>query len=167
MYGMSKRQYEELGRDYSRQWGVTTVALRQGSFVPTSFERYGFGLLCGDVDDRDVSQAVLRALEATPAGGFDCFNIMADVPFTPTDARALHADAASVLERYYPGVGALVEARRLNLAELIDRRIIWSITKAKRELTYQPQYNFAGFLRALATGDTSYYPSAGVPWSGV
>jgi hypothetical protein len=74
---MSKRQYEKLGRDYSRQWGVTTVALRLGSFVPTSFERYGFGLLCGGVDDRDVSQAVLRALEATPAGGFDCFNIMA------------------------------------------------------------------------------------------
>src|SRR5262249_23947267 len=89
IYGMSKWMCENLARYSSRRWGITTVALRLGMFVPETFERYGFRLLFGGVDDRDVAQAVLRALTYTPADGFDYFDIMADVPFTAADARAL------------------------------------------------------------------------------
>ncbi len=167
VYGVSKRLCEELGRDYGRQWGVTTVALRLGMFVPESFERYGFRLLFGGVDDRDVAEAVLRALDYTPAGGFDAFNIMADVPFTPADASALHADAPAVLERYYPGVGALARTRGLNLSELMWGRTIWQVDRAKRVLGYQPHLNFDRFLQALEGGDTAYYPYAELPWWGV
>ena len=136
-------------------------------FVPETFERYGFRLLFGGVGDRDVAQAVLRALIYTPADGFDSFNIMADVPFTAADARALHTDPAAVLQRYYPGVNAIVQARWLNLFELVWGRTIWPVAKAKRVLDYQPQYNFDRFLRALAAGDTAYYPFAGLSWWGV
>jgi UDP-glucose 4-epimerase len=167
IYGMSKWLCENLGRYYSRRWGITTVALRLGMFVPETFERYGFRLLFGGVDDRDVARAVLRALMHTPAGGFDAFDIMAEVPFTEADARALHDDLAGTLERYYPGVQALIQERGLNLSELVWGRTIWPIAKAKRMLDYQPQYNFIGFLRALAAGDTAYYPFADLSWWGV
>jgi UDP-glucose 4-epimerase len=167
IYGMSKWLCEDLGRYYSRRWGITTVALRLGMFVPETFERYGFRLLFGGVDDRDVARAVLRALTHTPAGGFDAFDIMAEVPFTEADARALHDDLAGTLERYYPGVQALIQERGLNLSELVWGRTIWPIAKAKRMLDYQPQYNFDRFLRALAAGDTAYYPFAGLSWWGV
>ncbi len=71
IYGVSKRLCEELARDYGRRWGMRTVALRLGMFVPERFERYGFRLLFGGVDDRDVAQAVLRALAYAPPSGFD------------------------------------------------------------------------------------------------
>ena len=167
IYGISKRLCEELAGDYGRRWGVTTVALRLGMFVPESFERYAFRLLFGGVDDRDVAQAVVRSLAYAPPRGFDYFNIMAEAPFTAGDARALHDDPVAVLERYYPGVSDLAQSRGLNLKELIWGRTIWQVDKAKRLLGYQPQYNFDGFLRALESGDTAYYPFAGLPWWGV
>ncbi len=169
VYGMSKLLCEDMGRTYGRRWGVTTVALRLGMFVPEpNLERYGFRLLFGGVDDRDVAQAVVRALTHEPEnGGFDAFNVMADVPFTPADARALKADPAAVLERYFPGCTDLFQARALKPAELLWGRTLWSVEKGKRLLGYQPRYNFNGFLRALKDNDTNYYPFAGLPWWGV
>jgi UDP-glucose 4-epimerase len=84
VYGMSKLLCEDMGRYYSRSSGITTVALRLGMFVPETFERYGFRLLFGGVDDRDVAQAVLRALMYTPVEGFDAVNIIAEVPDVTT-----------------------------------------------------------------------------------
>ncbi len=169
VYGLSKHLCEEMGRCYGRRWGVTTVALRLGMFVPEpNLERYGFRLLFGGVDERDVAQAVLLVLSHAPErDGFDFFNIMGDVPFTPNDAHALMTDTASVLERYYPGSTELFRARGLNVAELVWGRTIWSVEKAIRLLGYQPRYNFEGFARALRDDDLDYYPSAGLPWWGV
>jgi UDP-glucose 4-epimerase len=167
VYGMSKRLCEEMAHYYTRSSGITTVPLRLGMFVPETFERYGFRLLFGGVDDRDVAQAVVRALTYKPDDGFDAFNIMAEAPFTAADARVLHADLARTLERHYPGVLALVQERELNLPELVWGRTIWSVDKAKRKLGYRPQYDFDGFLRALQAGETDYYPYAGLPWWGV
>lgn len=187
VYGLSKRLSEEMGAYYGRCWGITTVALRLGMFVPEpNLERYGFRLLFGGVDDRDVAQAVLLSLTyeprdastATPlwlsnsngnsSSGFDAFNIMADVPFTEADARPLRQDTLSVLERYYPGCTELFHSRDLeDPSKLIWGRTIWSVDKAKRLLGYHPQYNFDGFLRALQNNDADYYPFAGLPWWGV
>jgi UDP-glucose 4-epimerase len=136
-------------------------------FVPETFERYGFRLLFGGVDDRDVAQAVVRTLTYQPDDDFDAFNIMAEVPFTAADAHALHDDLPGTLERSYPGIHELVQERGLNLAELVWGRTIWSVDKAKRTLNYQPQYGFDGFLGRLQAGETNYYPFADLPWWGV
>ncbi len=168
VYGMSKWLCEDMGRFYSRRWGVTTVALRLGMFVPeASIERYGFRLLFGGVDDRDVAQAVLASLAHEAADGFDFFNIMADVPFTPADAPALQNNKREVLERHYPELGELLESRQWKLDEMVWGRTIWSVEKARRLLGYRPQYNFDGFLRALAAGDSEYYPVSDTAWWGV
>jgi hypothetical protein len=66
---MSKWLCEELARYHARRHQLPTVAPRLGMFVPETFERYGFRLLFGGVDDRDAAQAVLLALEHEPAGG--------------------------------------------------------------------------------------------------
>lgn len=168
-YGQSKHLCEEMGRYYARQWGITTVALRLGMFVPEpNLERYGFRLLFGGVDDRDVAQASLLALSHIPQqSGFDYFNIMADVPFTVNDTHALGTETPSVLERYYPGSTELFQARAINVSDQVWGRTIWSVEKAKRLLDYHPQYNFDGFVRAFRVNDKEYYPFAGLPWWGV
>lgn len=131
---------EDLGRYYSRRWGISTIALRLGMFVPETFERYGFRLLFGGVDDRDVAQAVMRALAHAPTGGFDAFNIMADVPFTQADAQSLHDDLAGMLERSFPGMLALIQQPGLNLSQLVWGQTIWPIAKDKRRLPAPVQF---------------------------
>lgn len=168
VYGMSKWMCEDMARYYSRRWSVNTVALRLGMFVPEgSLGRYGFRLLFGGVDDRDVAQAALLSLSHSPESGFDFFNIMADVPFSAADARALQQDTVAVVERYYPGTVALAQQHQLDMKALLWGRTIWPMEKAKRILGYQPQYNFDGFLRALGANDNDYYPYQGLPWWGV
>jgi UDP-glucose 4-epimerase len=167
VYGMSKCLCEHMGRYYARRWGISTVALRLGMFVPETFERYGFRLLFGGVDDRDVAQAVLLALDHDPAGGFDHFNVFADVPFGPEDAGALQEDPAAVLESHWPGCTELVRHLGLDLGELLWGRTIWMTEKAKRLLGYRPRYNFAEFLAAWRAGDTAHCPFAGLPRWGV
>jgi UDP-glucose 4-epimerase len=167
VYGMSKWLCEQLGRYYARHWGIGTVALRLGMFVPETFERYGFRLLFGGVDDRDVAQAVLLALEHDSAGSFDHFNVFADVPFTPEDAQALQEDPGAVLDRHWPGCTKLVHQRGLDLGELLWGRAMWSTDKARRLLGYRPRYNFTEFLAAWRADDATHYPFAGLPWWGV
>jgi UDP-glucose 4-epimerase len=167
VYGMSKLLAENMARYYASRWNIQTVALRLGMFVPETFERYGFRLLFGGVDDRDVAQAVLLALDHTPAGGFDAFNIFTDVPFSGRDAADLHNHPQSVLERYWPGTLELVREKHLDLDALLWGKLIWPPDKAKRFLGYQPRYTFTEFLEALRRDDPGHYPFAGLPHWGV
>ena len=168
VYGLSKKLCEEMGAMYGRRWGVTTVALRLGMFVPeSSVERYGFRLLFGGVDDRDVAQAALLALTHVPENGFDAFNVMSEVPFTSDDLKALRQSPLTVLEKHYPGLGELLVERGIDPLPLLWGRTAWSVEKAKRLLGYRPAYNFDGFVRALESGEADYYPYAGLPWWGV
>ena len=167
VYGMSKSLCEDLCRYYARRWGIATVSLRLGMFVPETFERYGFRLLFGGVDDRDVAQAVLLALAHRPERGFDAVNVFADVPFGPQDAEALHSAPDQVLERYWPGCRVLFAERGLDVSELIWGDLIWPPRKAKELLGYRPRYSFTEFLAALRANDRGHYPFAALPWWGV
>lgn len=167
IYGLSKKLCEELAEFYSRRHGVQTIAYRLGMFVPEDFVRYGFRLLKGGVDDRDVAQASLLALE-NESIRFDVFNIMAEVPFTPEEFAHLKREPAAVLEEHYPGVAELIADRGLDLDEMLTMWgfTYWSIEKAKRELRYQPEHNFSAFFPAFQKGDETYYPFANLPWWG-
>ena len=167
VYGLSKWLCEDMARYYARVEGIATVALRLGMFVPETFERYGFRLLFGGVDDRDVAQAVVLALEHEPEGGFEVVNVMADTPFGADDARELADDPAAVLERYWPGSTDVVRERRLALDELVWGWAVWPVEKAKRTLGYAPRYNFGEFLDAWRADRHEHYPFAELPQWGV
>lgn len=167
VYGMSKHVCETLARDAGRAWSISTVSLRLGMFVPETFERYGFRLLFGGVDDRDVAQAVRLALDHAPQEGFDAFNVFAEVPFGDDEAVELAKDPAPVVERHWPGTLALVEERNLDLDELIWGWAIYRPTRSLRVLGWQPRYEFGRFLEALRAGHRDFYPFEGQPRWGV
>ena len=167
VYGVSKVLAEELGRFYVRIGAMRVVALRFGMYVPATFEHYGFRLLFGGVDERDVARSVLLALEHAPPHGFDAFDIMADTPFVPEDARAMNDDPLAVIESYWPGSIELFEQRRVDARSFIWARFLWPVDKAKAELGYRPAWGFDTFLDALRTGDTARYPFLGLPHWGV
>lgn len=169
VYGMSKKLCEEMAAVYARKWEITTVALRLGMFVPESnIDKYGFRLLFGGVDDRDVAQAVSLSLTHEPVGGIDGFDIMAPLAFEPSDAKALHADPLAVLEQRFPGCNALFVEKGIDARPLIWGRTLWPVTKAMDVLGYRPQFGFDGYLNRLRSGDTeNYYPPKGLPWWGI
>ena len=167
VYGLTKVVAEQTARFFASVHGVDTVALRLGMFVPETFERYGFRLLFGGVDDRDVAQSVVRALDHRPQDGFAAFDIMADSGLTADDLPRLHTDLASVLDERWPGVTSVVEERGLDLAGLVWGRRLYPVDHAREVLGYQPQYDFAAFLDALRRDDPSHYPYAQEPWWGV
>ncbi|MDQ3862321.1 MAG: NAD(P)-dependent oxidoreductase [Actinomycetota bacterium] len=167
-YGLSKRLCEELAAFYCRRHGIRTVAFRLGMFVPESFVGYGFRLLKGGVDDRDVAQAFLLGLDDTSIT-FDAFNVMAEIPFSVEEFGEWSQDPEGFLEERYPGVAGLVEGQGADFGELVRMWgfTYWSIEKAKRTLGYAPRYNFPEFFEALKRGDRSHYPYENLPWWGV
>nr|MDP9487801.1 NAD(P)-dependent oxidoreductase [Actinomycetota bacterium] len=84
IYGYTKVAGEEMCRLYGREYGIPSVGLRYGMFVPEPFFRYGIRLLYGGVDARDVARAVMASLEALAAGRihWGAFNVESAVPFT-------------------------------------------------------------------------------------
>jgi len=166
LYGLTKVLSEDIARYHAAVGGISTVALRLGMFVPESFERYGFRLLFGGVDDRDVASSVVRALQHRPQDGFDAVDIMADSGLTEDDLPRLHTDPAAVLEERWPGTRALVEQRSLDLPSLLWGRRLYPIGHARSVLGYAPRYNFDGFLDALRRDDPGHYPYAQDRWWG-
>ncbi|MFD1734318.1 NAD-dependent epimerase/dehydratase family protein [Deinococcus malanensis] len=166
-YGLTKTLSEEIACFYARSHGIQTIAYRLGMFVPEDFLRYGFRLLKGGVDDRDVAQAFLLGL-ANDTVVCDAFNIMAEVPFTQEQWPSWREDPVAFLDSQYPGLSQLVTQKGGSLAELSTMwgHTYWSVMKAKAELGYQPQYNFPEFYAALKAGNDAHYPFANLPWWG-
>jgi nucleoside-diphosphate-sugar epimerase len=166
LYGLTKVVAEDTARFYAEAHQMTTVALRLGMFVPETFARYGFRLLFGGVDDRDVGEAAALALAHRAQNQFASFNIMADNALTPDDIEGLDADLASTLERLWPGTLDLVAERGAQLDDLIWGGALYLVDKARAELGYRPRYDFAAFLGAWRRGDTGHYPYAHRDWWG-
>lgn len=167
-YGLSKKLCEEMAQFYSRSHNIQTIAYRLGMFVPENFLRYGFRLLKGGVDDRDVAKAFLLGLE-NDAISFDAFNIMAEVPFSPDEFKRWRKEPTDLLEEHFPGASELMKRLGVNTEELLHMwgHTYWSIDKAKALLGYEPQYNFREFYAALKEGQDAHYPYANLPWWGV
>lgn len=167
-YGLSKRLCEELAAFYNRRHGIRTIAYRLGMFVPETFVRYGFRLLKGGVDDRDVAQALLLGIEDGMVS-FDAMNVMAEVPFSVEEFARFRREPEAVLEERFLGIRGLVEEHGEDLGALAREWgfAYWSSEKAGRVLGYAPRYNFPEFFEALSRGDRDYYPYENLPWWGV
>ena len=167
-YGFSKKLCEEIAAFHARRHGVRTIAYRLGMFVPETFVRYGFRLLKGGVDDRDVAQAFLLGLEDSTTT-FDAFNVMAAVPLSVEEFGRFGSEPEIVLEERFPGIRELVEQYGEDFGALAREWgfTYWSSERATRVLGYRPRYNFAEFFAALKEGDRTHYPYADLPWWGI
>jgi UDP-glucose 4-epimerase len=168
IYGLSKRLGENMAEYYYRTHGIKTISFRLGMFVPENFVRYGFRLLKGGVDDRDVASAFILALENKTIE-LDAFNIMSDVPFSQEDETELFLNPRNVIEKYYPGANGVFTKKGINVEEIMSiwGNTYWTIHRAKERLGFSPKYNFEGFLGALNEDNEDYYPYADLPWWGI
>ena len=162
IYGVTKLAAEGLSELFARKSRLPVVILRTSRFFPQNDDdpdirnRYSAEnaqaneLLHRRVDISDVVGAHLLALEKAPAIGFGRCIISATTPFSYGDLAELRKNAPAVVERLFPGAGALYAERGWQMFLALDR--VYVNERARRELGWQPRYDFAFLLDCLRDG---------------
>ena len=159
----TKTAAEDLCELIWRDHGLPCLILRTSRFFPEAddldtareaFEDLNLKvneLLYRRVDLEDVVGAHLLALERAPQIGFGRYVISATTPFAPDDLAGLRVDARAVVRRLFPDYEEVYARRGWTMFETIDR--VYVNERARRELGWEPSYDFRRALGLLAAGD--------------
>jgi UDP-glucose 4-epimerase len=172
IYGVTKAAAEDLCQLFHRNQKLACVVLRISRFFPepddepTARESYADEnlklneYLYRRVDIEDVVSAHLSAAERASSIGFGKFIISATTPFTMDDLVELRTDAPSVVWRKVPEYER--EYGRLNwkMVPVIDR--VYVNERARRELGWEPRYDFKFLIERLRLGQDIKSPLARV-----
>jgi len=170
IYGVTKTAAEDLCELVHRDHGLPVAILRTSRFFPEGDDRDAVReafddanlkvneLLYRRVDLADVVSAHRCALERAEAIGFGRYIISATTPFTQDDLLALHTDAPPVVARHVPEFPALYEQRGWRMFDAIER--VYVNAAARRDLGWEPRYDFAHALDRLAAGEEWRSPLA-------
>ena len=170
IYGVTKTAAEELCELFHRLHGLPCVVLRTSRFFPEVDDDASVRADYADdnvkaneylhrrVDLQDVVDAHLIALEKAAAIGFGRFIVTATTPFRPGDLAELRANAAGVVRRLFPEYEAEYARRGWRMFPGIDR--VYVNERARRELGWQPRYDFGRVLAALRAGEDHRSPLA-------
>ena len=162
IYSVTKLAAESLCELFHRKSGLPVLILRTSRFFPEDDDNaetrrlydtpnvQALELLYRRVDIADAVSAHLLAMEKAGTIGFGKYIISATTPFTPSHLAQLHTDASAVIRSLYPECEALFDARGWKLFSEIDR--VYVNERARRELGWEPTYDFTHVLRSLQNG---------------
>jgi UDP-glucose 4-epimerase len=170
IYGVTKTAAEDLCALFQRNEGLPCIALRTSRFFPEADDHAATRAAYADdnvkvnellhrrVDLADVVDAHLLALERAPRLGFARYVISATTPFAPEDRAELRTDAPAVASRRVPGWAEEYARRGWRMFPSIER--VYVNERARRELGWQPRYDFAAALARLRAGEDPRSPLA-------
>ncbi len=170
IYGVTKVAAEDVCELIHRDHGLACLILRTSRFFPEEDddpkvrERYEDAnvkineFLYRRVDIDDVVSAHVAALERAASIGFGRYIISATTPFVQKDVQELRANAPAVVERHVPGLRHIYSGRGWSMFPTIDR--VYINERARRELGWQPQYDFARAINQIAAGQDFRSPLA-------
>lgn len=162
IYGTTKLMAENLCELFFRERGLPVVVLRTSRFFPEDDDdpamRSAYPLdnaqanelLYRRLDIADAVSAHLLAVARAPEIGFGRYIVSATSPFEQSHLAALARDAAGVVRELYPDCAELYAARGWRLFPEIDR--VYVNDRARRELGWHPEFDFAHVLRSLREG---------------
>jgi UDP-glucose 4-epimerase len=162
IYGTTKLMAETLCELFFRERGLPVVVLRTSRFFPEDDDdpamRSAYPLdnaqanelLYRRLDIADAVSAHLLAVERAPKIGFARYIVSATSPFEPRHLAALADDAAAAVRELYPDCEKLYAARGWRLFPQIDR--VYVNERARRELGWRPEFDFAYVLDCLRGG---------------
>jgi UDP-glucose 4-epimerase len=163
IYGVTKVAAEELCELFHRNEGLACLILRTSRFFPEADDnpeiRRAYHdanikvneLLYRRVDVDDVVAAHMLALEKARAIRFGRYIISATTPFSREQLSGLRVDAPGVVERVVPRYAETYRRLGWSMFPTIDRVYVNDL--ARRELSWQPRYDFARALDHLDAGD--------------
>ncbi len=162
IYGVTKTAAEDLCLLFHRTHGLNCIILRTSRFFPEEDddklkrERYyeenakANEFLFRRVELEDVVGAHLAAAERAPQLGFGRYIISATTPFQPEDLAELNNCAPAVVQRRFPEYVELYERLGWAMFDRIDR--VYVNQAARKDLSWQPKYDFSYVLQCLKTG---------------
>ena len=170
IYGVTKAAAEDLCQLFHSNQGLPCVVLRTARFFPEEDldqavrEAYADDnikvteYLHRRVDLEDVVSAHLSAAAYAPAIGFGRYLISATTPFSPEDLPDLRRDAPLAARRRVPDYEAEYARRGWKMVPRIDR--VYVNERARRELGWQPRYDFRLLIDRLRAGEDVRSPLA-------
>jgi len=174
IYGVTKSAAEDLCQLFWRNQGLACVVLRTSRFFPEEDDsktvRDAFSdenvkaneYLYRRVDIEDVVSAHLLAAEGAPELtqelGFRKYIVSATTPFRREDLQRLRDDAAAVMRERVPGYEAVYRERGWRMFAGIDR--VYVNERARRELGWQPRYDFGRVIESVGRGEDFRSPLA-------
>ena len=129
-YGITKYLGEEVLKAYSRQHDLATVCLRLNWVQDTraaGASAGGQATFWSTVDYRDVMQALVLALESDSVG--------CEIINVASENNWFNKDSLELVRQHYPGITVDSDYFAQN-----PQRGIFSISKARKVLNYEPQY---------------------------
>ena len=170
IYGVSKAAAEDLCQLFHRNQGLACVVLRTSRFFPEEDDSRDVRETYSDenvklneylyrrVDIEDVVSAHLLAARHAPAIGFRKYIISATTPFLPADLAALRTDAPRVVRERVPDYESEYAHRGWKMFPGIER--VYVNERARNELGWQPNYDFASLIDRLRRGEDLRSPLA-------
>ena len=170
IYGVTKTAAEDLCEVFHRLHRLPCLVLRTSRFFPEVDDdpavrrSYDDGnvkaneYLYRRVDLQDVVDAHVLALEKAPSIGFGRYIISATTPFQPDDLSDLRLNAPHVVERRVPEYAEEYARRGWKMFPGIER--VYVNERARRELGWQPRYDFRRIIDCLRAGDPPRSPLA-------
>jgi UDP-glucose 4-epimerase len=159
IYGVTKVTAEDLCELFHHRFALPCLVLRTSRFFPEGDDRKetrdryvdanakANEFLYRRVDVEDIVSAHLRAIERAASIGFRRYIISATTPFTREDLPELRTNAPAVVARHVPRYQDVYAARGWSMFPGIDR--VYDNTHARRELGWQPRYDFARVLELI------------------
>ncbi len=159
VYGVTKIAAENFCHLFHRKCGLNCIVLRTSRFFPEedddSAKRQAYDgdnakaneFLFRRVDLEDVVSAHLLASENASSIGFGKYIISATTPFLTEDLAELRTNAPRVLRKRVPEYEQIYQQRDWEMFEGIDR--VYVNDAARKDLQWEPKYNFAHVLRHL------------------
>jgi UDP-glucose 4-epimerase len=170
IYGVTKMAAEDLCQLFHRNEGLACIVLRTSRFFPEEDDNKAVREAYADqnikaneylyrrVDLEDVVSAHLLAAKRASDIGFRKYVISATTPFVPADMPELRANAPLVARRYVPDYVAEYSRRGWKMLPGIDR--VYVNERARRELGWQPRYDFQFVVERLKAGEDIRSPLA-------
>ena len=170
IYGVTKTAAEDLCEVFHRLHRLACLVLRTSRFFPEVDDdpavrrAYDDGnvkaneYLYRRVDLQDVVDAHVLALEKAPSIGFGRYIISATTPFQLDDLSDLRRNAPQVVERRVPEYAEEYARRGWKMFPRIER--VYVNERARRELGWQPRYDFRQIIDCLRAGDAPGSPLA-------
>jgi UDP-glucose 4-epimerase len=170
IYGATKLAAEDMCELFYRDHKLPCLILRTSRFFPEEDDNpdvrnaYDDGnvkaneFLYRRADIQDIVDAHLLALEKAQSIGFGKYIISATSLFQQCDLAELRVDAPKIVERLFPDYAEEYARRGWKMFPNIGR--VYVNEQARRELGWQPQYDFRRIIDCLKAGDEPRSPLA-------
>ena len=170
IYGVTKLAAEGLCELFHRLHHLPCVILRTSRFFPEVDDDPAIRAAYEDAnvkaneylyrraDLQDVVDAHLLAMERAATVGFGRYIVSATTPLGREDLADLRSCAPDVVQRRVPGYEAEYARHGWTMFPSIDR--VYVNERARRDLEWQPRYDFGRVLQYLKAGEDHRSPLA-------